>query len=186
VPGWGQRNTNRSSPARVNEPPGKFQKHMSAYICDKKHITFLVLAAMSSTINRHGGQFRWYHNEEAKALPAGDYDRAAEVANILWRENIRSVSYRYPNDKTSATLPGPNGGSFVVGPADFFAYMVRFDPVQVLKSIDCLDYQSCEHPEWGASEAKAFLDRLTKACIQVLPGYDAAAWGAPEKKFACA
>jgi len=52
--------------------------------------------------------------------------------------------------------------------------------VQVLKSIDCLDYQSCEHPGWAASEAKAFIDRLQSAAIHALPGYEAAIWGAPE------
>jgi hypothetical protein len=52
-----------------------------------------------------------------------------------------------------------------------------WSPVEVLKAIRCLDYQSCEHPEWASSEAKSYLDALTMACVVKLPGMDDAPWG---------
>ncbi len=47
-------------------------------------------------------------------------------------------------------------------------------------SIRCLDYQSCEHPGWEASESHSFLESLKSAAVSALPGMDAAKWGAPD------
>jgi hypothetical protein len=43
-------------------------------------------------------------------------------------------------------------------------------------AIDCLEYQSCEHPEWEASWAARFLDALRAQLIGCLEGYDDAEW----------
>lgn len=161
---------------------------MSAYICDKRHILYLIHAATSRRIMARGGTFRWVWNcnraagsYESATLPCGDPDRAAEVANMLWRENVASVSARYPGE-SSGTLPGPRGGSFVITAADVCQpFEPTPDPVQVLKSCDCYSYQSCEHDGWPESEAHAFIQALQKAAWQSLPGYDKATWGAPEK-----
>jgi hypothetical protein len=152
---------------------------MSAYIVDKHHITYLIAAAFSRAILPHGGGFTWYHQGQWHELPAGDYDRAAEVANLLWRENVASVSARYPNE-SSATLPGPIAKDFVIQPSDIRRLFETFDPVQVLKSCDCYEYQSCEHDGWEDSEAHNFIEGLGRRAISALPGYEAAEWGAPE------
>lgn len=153
---------------------------MSAYICEKHHITYLVSAAMSRSITRNYG-FSYYHNDHRHALPPGDYAAAADLANMLWLENIKSVSHRYPGE-SSATLPGPIEAESVIESRDFSHWhWDRFDPVQVLKSIACYGYQSCEHPGWEESAAHAFCEALKSHCINSLPGYDAAVWGAPEK-----
>lgn len=162
------------------------RRKMSAYIVDKEHILYLVQAAMSNTIARSFGvSWVWNRNEQAGTYERNEirqtqYDKAADVANMLWRENIKSVSYRYPGDKTSGTLPGPVGGSLIVTKRDFLHPFNRFDPVQVLKSVSCYEYQTCEHPEWESSEAFAFCQALRHAAIDALPGYDAAEWGAPK------
>jgi hypothetical protein len=154
---------------------------MSAYICDKEHIVYLVAAAMSKELNPHGGHESWYHNSLRHELPRGDFDRASEVANMLWLENIKSVSYRYPNESGS-TLPGPIGENFVITPADIPACLAEIKPVQVLKSCDCYAYQTCEHPEWKQSESHAFIQSLRSSAWHSLPGYDSAEWGAPAIK----
>ncbi len=151
---------------------------MSAYICDRNHIVYLVSAALSRTFRQGGGDFYWYHNGESHRLSGGDYAYAAEVANMLWRENIKSVSHRYPGE-SSATLPGPVGEDFVIE-ADAFPAFSHFDPLQVLQSIACFSYQTCEHDEWEDSEAFAFCEALKSAAIHALPGYDKTVWGAPE------
>lgn len=157
---------------------------MSAYICDKKHIVYLVASAMSRLIWRSNCSwcFSWHHEKQLHQLPLADFDRAAEVANMLWLENIKSVSHRYPGDKTSATLPGPTDGNFLVTARDFAGMPPAVEPVQLMKSIACFEYQSCEHPGWEQSNAHAFCRSLESSAIHALPGWDGAAWGAPEKK----
>jgi len=150
---------------------------MSAYIVDKNHITYLLAAAMARRIGN--GAFHWYHDGKWLELTPGDYDRAAEVGNMLWRENVKSVSHRYPNE-SSGTLPGTKEPSYVVTPHDVNRLFESFDPVQVIKACHCYAYQTCEHDEWEASEAHAFIKALESAAVHVLPGYDKAEWGAPE------
>lgn len=102
---------------------------------------------------------------------------------MLWRENIASVSARYPNE-SSATLPGPCNEDFVIRPSNCRNDFGLINPVQVLKSCDCYNYQSCEHEGWMASEAHAFIQALREAAIDALPGYEQAVWGAPRKEAA--
>jgi len=86
---------------------------MSAYIVDDFHIVYLVAAGMCRSIVRYHGSLSWVwdidrtaNTYERATLPVTDYGRAAEVANMLWAENVRSVAARYPNDKTVGDLPG--------------------------------------------------------------------------------
>lgn len=151
---------------------------MSAYIVDKNHIVYLVSAAICQTISR--GRATWYHNEVWREISPSDFERMAEVANMLLLENIKSVSHRYPNE-SSATLPGPNVKE-IIKPSDFArGHWDRFDPVQVLKSCSCYSYQACEHDEWKASESHSFIKALEAAAVHSLPGMDDAIWGAPDK-----
>lgn len=150
---------------------------MSAYIVPKNTILFLTLAALSRRIACHG--VTWFHNETSHTIRQCDYERAAEVANLLWRENISSVSARYPNE-SSATLPGSPAGKAVITRRDMATVFDEFDPVRVLACCDCYEYQSCEHEGWHTSEAKAFLEGLRSSAICALPGYGECGRGAPE------
>jgi hypothetical protein len=156
---------------------------MSAYICDKRHILYLVESAMSHQLNGCGGPFHWYQESNPSRwgeLGNTDYKQAADVANMLWRENVKSVSARYPNE-SSGTLPGPTDGPYVIWEGDFETTCFEtFDPVQVIKSCDCFDYQSCEHDDWKESEAHAFIEALRSRAWHALKGYDQAEWGAPK------
>ena len=155
---------------------------MSAYIVDRVHIEYLVAAAMSRRIRGHGSHaFRWYHNGESHELACGDYARAAEVGQMLWDECVASVSARYPHEDVS-TLPGPIGETYQYG--THRPRPMTFEPVQVIKAAHCYDYQSCEHEGWEGSESYAFIHTLVTRATCELPGYDAAAWGAPVSKAA--
>jgi len=154
---------------------------MSAYLCKRNHFVYLVAAAMSPNIGCFTVRWHWGADYAQRGeLRVADFETAADVANMLIRENLASVSFRYAGDKTSDTLPSAGDCSAVTA-ADFHDFH-EFQAVQVLKAINCLDYQSCEHPGWRTSEARAFLDALQSAAIDALPGYDAAEWGAPEPK----
>lgn len=151
---------------------------MSAYIVDEDCIRYLVSAATSPRIIGNGTHtFRWHWNiTTAGALRGelyeGQAERAAAVGQMLWSENWRSVCHRYGEDTNEA--------------APVYAvhrpWFGTFDPVQVLKTIACLSYQSCERPDYESTEAHAFLASLKDHAIASLPGYDAAEWGAPEEQ----
>jgi len=154
---------------------------MSAYVVTENHIIYLVAAALSRRINRGAhGRFSWeqvrYPGDVTHhIIDAGEMEAVAEFASDLWRENVRSVNHRYPND-----LQDPASYCITPHEIDDKLHAWEFDPVQVLKAIDCLEYQSCEHPEWDASSACSFLNRLRRESIATLVGYSDAAWGAPE------
>lgn len=93
-------------------------------------------------------------------------DNVTEVGRMLLRENHRSVQHRYDE--------GPKVE--LSDPYSFKRYRGQIKPVQVLKAIGCLDYQSCEHPGWKDSEAYAFLEALLHTAIDQLPGYEEADW----------
>ena len=137
---------------------------MSAFIVTAGHIDYLVSAAISANIPY--GSVTWARERVTLA-------NADTVGAGLWRANVTSVAHRYPRD-TPDELPGP------VPYTDPDTYTFRqyrsVAPVQVLKALACFEYQACEHPGWPASEARAFCDRLRRAVISRLPGYDDAAW----------
>ena len=92
-----------------------------------------------------------------------DFCKLDEIGQMLWNENHKSVNSRY-NEKTAVPV---------------YHYTGRpnhLTPVEVLKAVACLEYQSCEHEGWGESQAKKWLAALSEAAISALPGYEAAAW----------
>ena len=127
---------------------------MSAYIVDRNHILYLVEFAVAMREHR-GRCFRWYHDGEAYELT--DFN-ATEVGQMLWDENIASVAHRYRDSIFDG--PGRPSDDDLV----FLHRMPDYDwsVAQVLQSADCYAYQSCEHPGWGSSNAKAFIDALRK------------------------
>lgn len=156
---------------------------MSAYVVDRNHIGFLVGAAVCTKISRcqnAGIGFR-LANGEWKTLQAHETEELVRLGQMLWEENIRSVLKRYPQD-TRDTMPGPDSDDFTFREADIWnPFAEKFDPVQVLKSVSCLEYQSCEHDAWEHSEAHNFCKALESAAIGALSGYETAEWGAPAR-----
>jgi hypothetical protein len=82
-----------------------------------------------------------------------------EAGRMLWRENLNSAKYRYPNDQ-DGERPGP----IDFRDADVETYTWSETPVltdAALKgAIRGYCYQACEHPEWNDSEAKSLMDKL--------------------------
>ena len=92
-----------------------------------------------------------------------------EAGKRLWRENVKSICYRY-DDHT---------GMF--DEAEIEAYRFRelhnLKPGGVAKVVGCYDYQSCEHPEWEASDAYAACRAVEAKLLTLLPGYASGPWG---------
>ena len=148
---------------------------MSAYIVDRAHIDYLICAALYMRTRIHNDRHTWHHNgQHHELIPANVND----VGQMLWDENFKSVKYRYEETPLD-DLAGYGGESkYEFGGRGAFE---KYDPVQVIKACNCLEYQSCEHPEWEASEAHAFINALIALAICEIPGYEAAEWGAPRK-----
>ena len=85
-----------------------------------------------------------------------------KTGQTLVNENFKSVNYRYnESDKPYKYI---------------FEQVKNINPIQVLKAINCLDYQSCEHANWKKSNARKILDDIRDICINKLPGYDDFQW----------
>lgn len=150
---------------------------MSAFVVSKQHIQFLVEASTHAGMSSYDRVIRWYHggaDGRLHELTNYDEDRKSEVGAMLWAENVESVRYRYPD--CTDELPGPIDCDFEYGDHVDTLNGRNLDPVAVLKAIDGLEYQSCEHPGWRESEAFAFLEALRVRACRALPGYEDAAW----------
>jgi len=148
---------------------------MSAYLVSRGHIRYLVEAALC--LRDRPAAFYYYQADKHHEVN----DVTADATGLmLWSECAKSVACRYPSDDIDSR-PGPIGD----GPEYGYTHQPTikrhaFDPVQVLKAILCYEYQSCEHPEWKASAARAFCHALTYRAIGSLPRFHDAIWGCPE------
>ena len=139
---------------------------MSAYMVDRKHIRFLVHAALS---------LRYAPRFNGRVLNHND---ATALGQMLWDENRKSINSRYPDCVGSDELPGEIGEDWRYEHIPSMAN--GSDPVAIIKACDCFDYQSCEHDGWGDSEAHRIIESIRGNAIHNLEGYEAAPWGAPD------
>lgn len=145
---------------------------MSAFICNPEHIG--LIAAWATKVDA----VMYALVRDSKE------DTAIHVAKILAWENIVSVAYRYSNDKEGEG-PGPmlDTDEDIVKESCVWAekYLkegIPLDvaPLTIAKLIACLQYQSCEHPEWEQSAARNQLNYINEHILKTLPGYDRAPW----------
>lgn len=156
---------------------------MSAYIVNEETIKALAVFAASWDRSRSLNVNPLYLRkanliaaDSGRLLdPCAQDELATFYALILYNENIRSVQYRYPNS-SSNELPGPieRPDEIKIGWLDF---QKPETPVVLLKLCDCLEYQSCETRDWHETAAFELLERIRRAAIHKLPGYDEAPWG---------
>lgn len=122
---------------------------MSAYIVSDNHINAIV----SYFANRVAGEGLWTKID-------GQYnyltpDNAHHIAYELYRENVRSVDYRY---------------SEANGDEDYtFTYLRHVKDVytvgDIAKALDGLEYQSCERDDYHHSQAYQILHDMRKALL---------------------
>lgn len=148
---------------------------MSAYVVDPEHVKVLAIWATQS---RPRLGIRVHQNHVLSTdQPMRDEDLASAYADMLWQENIRSVMARYPND-TFESLPGPieKPEHIVITECDYWATRPAFQSVQILKMLECLEYQSCETRDYQTTPAYRLLDHMRRVAISELPGYEDAPW----------
>ena len=153
---------------------------MSAFVVDKTHIDALLTAGL--VWNPGSSKLRWMIGEAEdtdyrEGQPWGEtaiqsYERrvrelsdesAGRVGAMLWAENRLSVNHRYAENEWEA-------------PYIFEHLGIHIDPIAILDGLRCYEYQSCEHPGWETSEAKAFCDSLRANAIHELPRKGERVW----------
>ena len=131
-----------------------------------------------------------------------EQENRQRLGEILLNENWKSIWCRYPDtEKNLENAPGhieeieenseskidigdetkTNIGGYRYKPCKFNECISL---VQFFKAINCLDYQSCEHPEWQDSDAKYILDLMIRNVTRdmivekgIIGNYKDAKWG---------
>lgn len=131
---------------------------MSAFILEDDTIDLLTTAGlMGIGIDSRLGV---YHQGEWHYFSRGEGEDV--VGSILKTANYESVNYRY-QEQTPCEPYKYNGN----GIAPYLGGVV-IPWGQVLQSVRCYEYQSCEHPEWEQSLAKAICRAIThKVCQRI-------------------
>lgn len=156
---------------------------MSAFIVGNDHIDLILTAGLDLTC-RGGSPLRWHAPEEPEG--EADYERgevwgstAIETAQrrtrTLSRETVESVGLMLLAQNYASVNHRYNENEW----APIYRYRgVPHMPsaVQVLKALDCYEYQACETPGYDTTEAFDFIRALRKRMIQKLVGYSDAKW----------
>jgi hypothetical protein len=143
---------------------------MSAFLCSHNH--FKILAMFAVTNGQYGlrvdpgslpnAETRGLGNESPATI-------ATHYANILYRENFRSIKHRYPSSTIEAS-------EIKVTDRDI-SNNKGIDAVSILKQCDCLIYQTCETEDYYETLAYKLTQLIKDAAIKLLPGYESAPWG---------
>lgn len=130
---------------------------MSAYILGDDNFDAILTACRLHFRARH-----MFINDEAF-----DFDHVLhlnKIGNILKNQNCKSVNARYNESE-------------VADPYKFRGVTKLYNPVQLLKILDCYDYQACETNDYGQTAAYKIVKYIRKNLIKILPGYNDAKWG---------
>lgn len=156
---------------------------MSAYLVHPDQIDLLVTAGLAR-IRPHGCSIYGSASDGASRDQHAELtvESATEFGLMLWRENLKSINYRYPD-----TLERPDRMP-CSGPTDVDAY--QFKPIRptsiltgiprhhsipsgvIVNAIAGYEYQSCEHPEWRDSLSRAYCDWLKDQLLNELSDRD--------------
>jgi hypothetical protein len=144
---------------------------VSAWIVSKTHIDVLVRGLIEA-----GGYFHrgiW--------VPVGE-DNASEVGQMLWRENHKSINYRYGERKSTPAYRYVTPDKFITtsrvwGNVKYLEPQSHVDRGLLAKQLHCYNYQTCEHETYYKSRAFSVVLQLGYEASSYVQGYEDAAWG---------
>ena len=119
---------------------------MSAYIVDDKHISTLILN---------------YSNLFHKRI---DKDKQIELAGKLAWGNIDSVNCRYQEFKPNEAIQYAMNVKNLIEKNNY----EKLEMQELIIMVRCLDYQSCEIPNYRSSEVSKILDEMIDAFTFVM------------------
>ena len=141
---------------------------MSAFLCERHHIIYLVQAALDHY------KMGSYLSHRAQ-VPEDDLP--VKLCEILWLENMASLFWRY-GDAHAEGLASEQSPPFTKGEYNRTCF-TNFTPGQIVQSAKCYRYQACEHEGWEDCFAHRFIIGLIDSAAQSLV-QDDDVWGAPE------
>lgn len=154
---------------------------MSAFVVDLEHIHVLIHAGLGAGADRDRATWAADPADLSESSLENGLEGSANVLNLpRWRKltpdsasavgqilldaNVHSVNFRYSESE----------------PAETYTYApprnTRREPVEIIKAVQCLEYQSCEFPEWRESEAARILEAILHGALRKLPGMSDAQW----------
>lgn len=125
---------------------------MSAFVVHPSHVGLLAAAAAIKVYDLKGEYF------------------AQRLAEHMMQENINSVLYKYQDIKKDVEFYKKNGKRFVELAMRYARHYLKNFP-DWIKDCDiynmsaCINYQSCEHPEWEQSTAYSVVTRLKEQFV---------------------
>lgn len=150
---------------------------MSAYVVSHKHINTILTGANQARLEKIYIKKDNVNGHDLDLVPSQNFDGnylkfdlsqtndLQTLASFLLSENCRSVNHRY-NEKSPAK-----------------SITFKFEPVnnaiQLIKLIDCLDYQSCETDTWENSLSFKVLTKIKGQLVDKMlrsAGYDDHQW----------
>lgn len=130
---------------------------MSAYICSDRHTSAIVYSAFAidaKAMLEICTSVLGATDDEMIDIHTRNPDGLTSLMGRAWacvkNENIKSVNHRY-DESTPLVRPEALPKSEVT----------IVDPLTLHALIRCVNYQSCEHPEWERSAARRLLHRIT-------------------------
>jgi hypothetical protein len=162
---------------------------MSAYIVSRGHIAYLVEAgrrwgtgspAVCRPLQWYGGRSQYAFEGAGGNTPPPRQRNAAEVGQMLWDENIRSIHARYPDTVGNlANAPGITGENYRYRAHSITSStrLIAPDIAGVVMACRCFAYQACETDDWEQSEAHGYIEALKDRALERLS--KDAHWGAP-------
>lgn len=148
---------------------------MSAYLVD--HQVIQVLATFIT--QRYSGQSAY----EYEGCIAPKYTTVEDVAEILAKENLRSLDYRY-SAECGSRLSGADEfltqsrESYISDCQQFVMYSGITD-ADLAKLFSHYEYQACEHPDYWKSDASVLVSYGEKRLLARLAN-KSESWGLPE------
>ena len=104
-------------------------------------------------------------------------DNTADAV-LLAKANLHSLAVRYPDTagKQAPYFLCYDSNSDYLQTVRSISTPPALSAPEMLKLMQCLDYQSCEYPGWQNSRARRRLDYYMSSAIRELPGYSEAQW----------
>lgn len=134
---------------------------MSVIVLSPEHLNYIV----NWTLQIRGSCPVWI--PKTGWIRLDEQNNAQAFLDTLLEANLNAYAQRYGANHTSH-------------PAySFIRKFVPTDAVNLLKLLDCYDYQCADWDSYYSSPTAQSINRIRKAAIQKLPGYDAAPWELP-------
>jgi hypothetical protein len=98
------------------------------------------------------------------------------LGRMLWAENVKSLRHLYPTERDAHRAFDREVAAYA------FTEYRSVKPGPIGHLAEFYAYQTCEHPDWRASDAFFALCELRAELVKRLPGAEDAPWGVADDR----